>query len=125
MSGPSRKPTRLALAEPALIGWMVTKLCQSGLYEALSQASRCRRAALDPRHYGSYMDSHFHSFSSCQGTLHSFLTCHRSRARLSSAITTKTGVPGDIHLGVNDDKRRNEMRKGLLTAAVLAYSALV
>ena len=38
---------------------MVTKLCQFGHYEALSQASRCRHAALDPRHYGSYMDSHF------------------------------------------------------------------
>ena len=42
---------------------MVTKLCEFGLYEALSQASRCRHAALDPRHHGSYMDSHFEKFS--------------------------------------------------------------
>ncbi|MFC5932200.1 hypothetical protein [Cryobacterium melibiosiphilum] len=33
-----------------LIGWVVTKLCQLGRYEALSQASSGRRTDLDPRY---------------------------------------------------------------------------
>ena len=42
---------------------MVAKLCEFGLYEALSQASRCRHAALDPRHYGSDMDNPLTKFA--------------------------------------------------------------